>query len=401
MGDAPPINNRPHALAGGPYQICNGDGVSLDASDSFDLDGDPLTFEWELNGNGLFDDAVGSTVTYSPPYIVDSRLVGLRVRDASGAASEDYTTIEVPLNCFQGQRICAAGVSALEASDLGVDGVGDLYIFHNLGPSGHIVKRNGTCAFGASGFTIFDPEDLDELAVDSAGVAYVVGDPSDERILLFGPGTFSELEPLIPVFTTPYSLVTGIAVDRNGNLYGSDYDAGAQHVFLRKFDQATPEANLLASWNLTLDAGLASAESLSVAIGPDSAIYIGVGNEVLKGVTQGGSYVLERRWGSFGLGAGQFRGVSDVAVGPDGDIFVADYGNHRIQRFTKNGTFRSMRKRTHATNGRFYHPTAVTAIDSARVAVADFVFGGGPRVQVLYLGRPRTHERPAGADGAA
>ncbi len=240
VGDAPPINNRPHALAGGPYQICNGDGVSLDASNSLDLDGDPLTFEWELNGNGLFDDAVGSTVTYSPPYIVDSRLVGLRVRDASGATSEDYTTIEVPLNCFQGQRICAAGVSALEASDLGVDGVGDLYIFHNLGPSGHIVKRNGTCAFGASGFTIFDPEDLDELAVDSAGVAYVVGDPSEERILLFGPGTFSELEPLIPVFTTPYSLVTGIAVDRNGNLYGSDYDAGAQHVFLRKFYQATP-----------------------------------------------------------------------------------------------------------------------------------------------------------------
>ena len=45
-----------------------------------------------------------------------------------------------------------------------------------------------------------------------------------------------------------------------------------------------------------------------------------------------------------------------------------------------------MRKGTDVSNGKFYHPTAVIAVDSFRVVVADFEFGGGPRVQILNWG---------------
>lgn len=396
VGDAPEVNNQPHALAGGPYQICNGDGVVLDASSSYDFDGDQLTYAWDLNGDGQFGDLVGPTPFYSPPYIADDRLVGLRVTDSHGASSFDYTAIQVPPSCFEGEHICAATVQFAEPTDLGADGAGDIYVLQSAEGSGNIVKRDEACAFGESSFPPFtDPADLDEVAVDPAGIAYVVGNPDDEQILLFGPGIFGELEPLIPVFTTPYSLVTGIAVDANGNLYGSDFDSGAQHVLIRKFDQAQPEANLLASWNLTLDAGVLSADGLSVAIGADSAIFVGVGNEVLRGVGDAGDYSLERRWGSTGLGVGQFRGVADVAVGPDGDVFVADFDNHRIQRFASDGTFRSMRKGTDAGDGRFHHPVAVAAIDSFRVAVADFEYGGDPRVQLFFWGSSAPTSVPA------
>lgn len=45
-------------------------------------------------------------------------------------------------------------------------------------------------------------------------------------------------------------------------------------------------------------------------------------------------------WGSFGSGPGQFNTPHGVAVAPNGEVFVADRGNRRIQVFDQQGKFR-------------------------------------------------------------
>jgi hypothetical protein len=59
------LNTPPVAHAGGPYEVIVGGSLTLDASESFDPDGDALTFAWDLTGNGDFSDATGETPTLS------------------------------------------------------------------------------------------------------------------------------------------------------------------------------------------------------------------------------------------------------------------------------------------------------------------------------------------------
>ena len=82
---------------------------------------------------------------------------------------------------------------------------------------------------------------------------------------------------------------------------------------------------------------------------------------------------LLRSWGSFGTGDGQFNGPKDVAVdSADGHLYVADEKNHRIQKFTLGGGHVETFGGTAAGsgNGQFDHPYAV-AVESGYVYIAD------------------------------
>ncbi|MHC4620597.1 MAG: right-handed parallel beta-helix repeat-containing protein [Planctomycetota bacterium] len=71
--------------------------------------------------------------------------------------------------------------------------------------------------------------------------------------------------------------------------------------------------------------------------------------------------VYQDTFGSEGDANGQFKFPQGIDVDPNGNIYVADTGNHRIQKFDPNGDFLTNWGSFGNGNGQFYYPFSVTA----------------------------------------
>jgi len=93
-------NHAPTADAGGPYEINEGDPLSVDGSKS---KGDaPLTYTWDINGDGTFGDATGVTPTLTAAQLTALNIVGgqtyavkIKVSDGINAAVTADATLKV------------------------------------------------------------------------------------------------------------------------------------------------------------------------------------------------------------------------------------------------------------------------------------------------------------------
>ncbi|MDZ4165137.1 MAG: peptidyl-alpha-hydroxyglycine alpha-amidating lyase family protein [Smithellaceae bacterium] len=76
-----------------------------------------------------------------------------------------------------------------------------------------------------------------------------------------------------------------------------------------------------------------------VAIAPDGEIYVsdGYGNARVHRFTANGSLI--QSWGEPGSGPGQFRLPHGIGISPDDRVFVADRENDRIHIYSRDGQF--------------------------------------------------------------
>src|SRR5947208_1185085 len=107
-----------------------------------------------------------------------------------------------------------------------------------------------------------------------------------------------------------------------------------------------------------------------VATDGSGNVYVAdYGNDRIQKFDASGTFVTT--WGSDGSGNGQFNGPHGVATDGSGNVYVADNDNHRIQKFDASGTFLTAWGSVGSGNGQFHFPQGVAADGSGNVYVSD------------------------------
>jgi DNA-binding beta-propeller fold protein YncE len=89
-------------------------------------------------------------------------------------------------------------------------------------------------------------------------------------------------------------------------------------------------------------------------------------------VSSSNSQVFDFQWGAAGGGNGQFNQPIGIAIDSLGNVFVADSGNNRIQKFDLNGNYITAWGTYGNGNSQFEAPQGIGIDSTNSVYVADW-----------------------------
>jgi DNA-binding beta-propeller fold protein YncE len=205
-----------------------------------------------------------------------------------------------------------------------LDGTGFVYVVENganstmdqhrvqkFSSSGSFVRKWGALGHGPSEFN--SPYGV---AVDQTGEVYV-SDTGNDRIQVFSPegellrqwGTHGPAEGQ---FRDPF----GIAIDRSNSVFTTENLTARVQKFSR-------DGSFIASWGTVTFFG--------VAVDQQGDVYLSATTDRIHQYTGTGEFLAS--WGRNGSGPGEFIRPWGIGVDFQGNVYVADSGNHRIQKF--------------------------------------------------------------------
>lgn len=129
-----------------------------------------------------------------------------------------------------------------------------------------------------------------------------------------------------------FNLPHAIDVDADGRIYVADRSNARVQVF-------DGTGKFLAQWRSS-ELG----RPYSVSVSGDRAVVVDGGDQPEKGPDRSAAAEVDLsgrvlgRFGRFGNYDGQFRLAHDVAIAPDGSVFVVDAWGQRVQRFIRKGS---------------------------------------------------------------
>jgi len=125
----------------------------------------------------------------------------------------------------------------------------------------------------------------------------------------------------------------------------------AEDIYLKNFRQIAA-VQVWGSWG---SGNGQFANPRNVALAPDGSLYVvDTNNHRIQKFDAAGNFVLA--FGSQGAGPGQFQEPWGIAVDAAGTVYVADTWNHRIQKFDAEGKFLTAWGRYASTNGQLGEP---------------------------------------------
>lgn len=235
------------------------------------------------------------------------------------------------------------------------------------------------------------------LGVDSSGNVYVSDLPSHTVRRISPSGAVLTLAGLADSdgnvddngSLARFSLPAGVAVDATGNIYVSDI--GNHNI--RKITPAGLVTTLAGSTegfaDDEVDDGISTAQFKTpwwIAVDTSGNVYVAdTNNHVIRKITSAGLVTtLAGSAGSPGStddtgNAARFRNPHGIAMGSDGNLYVADQGNNTIRKVTPAGvveTLAGLAGNVGSADGvgsaaRFKTPTGISADDSGNLYVAD------------------------------
>ena len=163
---------------------------------------------------------------------------------------------------------------------------------------------------------------------------------------------------LVRKFDVPSPNLSGLALDRDGNIYVSSKSDGR----VMKFNA---EGEMLLTWSSDT---LGSNSGLG-AIDGQGNLYFASPRHDIQVFDSGGTFL--RKWGGQGIGDGQFYGIGGMAIDRQGNFFVTDPGNQRVQKFDPSGKFLLKWGSGGSDDGQFKVPAGIVVDTQDNVYVSD------------------------------
>ncbi len=205
------------------------------------------------------------------------------------------------------------------------------------------------------------------LSVDADG-NLVVSDSHYQTVRIYSPdGTLlRSIGGKIGTEPGQLSYVSDCLRDADGNFYIAEFGDNQR---ISKFDK---DGKFLKCWGGPGSETGQFARIRALALGPDGNLYVADAcNHRIQVFTREGELV--RYWGTPGTGPGQLSYPYDVAFSPrvTDALYVVEYGNHRVQKFSLTGKSLGTWGGPGREPGRLSSPWALAVDSRGRVHVVD------------------------------